>query len=160
MNRNAMNGKYPGEGEKGSVRHEFDEVAQDPELEAVLRDFRSSVHAWSETAYQSRSEAADRSRALVLSPGPHRTLWRQSLVWALSLVLTAGVATEGMYQYHQKMLAHQAAIQRELERQRQIAAEHAREADELLARVDSDVSREAPTAMEPLASLMVDDETQ
>jgi uncharacterized protein YlxW (UPF0749 family) len=152
MNFNSTNGNIPGERESGSVRQGLNEAAQDPELEAVLADFRVSVHAWSEAAY--------RSRALVLSPAPHRILWRRSLVWALSLVLTAGVAVAGVYEYHQKELARQAEIRRELERQRQAVQQHAREVDELLARVDSDVARETPSAMEPLASLMADDETQ
>jgi hypothetical protein len=159
MISNSTNGKYPGEGKNGSARRGFDEAAQNPELEAVLKDFRASVHAWSEATYRSCIEA-DRSRALVLSPAPQRTLWRRSLAWALSLVLAAGVAMAGAYEYHQKELARQANIQREIEHQRQVAEQHARDEDELLARVDSDVSREAPSAMEPLASLMADDETQ
>ena len=159
MNSSQTNGK-PGKPEDGSARHAFEDAAQDPELEAVLKDFRASVHAWSGATYQSRSEATYRSRALVLSPAPRHILWRQSLVWALSLVLTAGVATSGVHQYHQRELARQAA-QRLAEQQRQLAQQqHAREADELLARVDNDVSREVPSAMEPLASLMAEDETQ
>jgi uncharacterized protein HemX len=82
------------------------------------------------------------------------------LAWALSLVLTVAVASAGFLQYRQKELAHQATIQRAIQHQRLVDQQHAREADELLARVDSDVSREAPSAMEPLASLMADDETQ
>ena len=160
MNIHSKNGKYPGERENGSTRNGFDQAAQEPELEAVLKDFRASVHAWSEATYQARLDAAGRSRALVLSPVPRRTLWHRSLVWALSLVLTAGAAMAGVYEFHQKELARQAVIQRELERQRQLNQVHVREVDELLARVDNDVSREAPSAMEPLASLMADDETQ
>ncbi len=150
----------PGKSEKGSARHGFEDAAQDPELEAVLRDFRASVHAWSDATYQSRSETTYRNPSLVHSPAPRRTLWRQSLVWALSLVLTAGIATGGVYEYHQRELARQMA-QREAEHQRQLAQQqHAREVDELLAKVDSDVSREVPSAMEPLASLMAEDDTQ
>jgi hypothetical protein len=52
------------------------------------------------------------------------------------------------------------AAAREAEHQRQIAAERALEEEELLARVDSDISRQVPRAMEPLASLMTEDETQ
>ena len=159
MNANQQNGKPPGARENGSERQGF-EAGQDHELEAVLKDFRASVHAWSEATYQSRVEAAGRSRALVLSPAPHRTLLRRSVAWAMSLVLTAGVAMAGVYEYHQKELARQVAVRRQLEQRRLEAQQRAREADELLARVDSDVSREEPSAMEPLASLMADDETQ
>jgi len=176
MNSRQTNGRIPGEGDKGSARAAFDQTAQDPELDTVLRNFRASVHAWSEATYQSgveatyqfgveataqsRIEAAGRSRALVLPPAPRRILWNRSLAWSLSLVLTAGVATTGIYEFHQKEVARDKAIQQEIEHQRQLAQQHARDVDELLARVDSDVSREAPTAMEPLASLMADDETQ
>jgi hypothetical protein len=160
MKQYSQNGKIPGERESGSVRRQFDEAAQDSELEAVLSDFRASVHAWSEATYRTRFEATGRSRALVLSSAPRRALWRQSLAWALSIVVTATVVSAGVFEYHEKEVARQAAIQRELDRQRVVNQQHAREADDLLARVDRDVSREAPTAMEPLAGLMADDETQ
>jgi hypothetical protein len=160
MKQYSQNGKIPGERESGTVRRQFGEADQDSGLEAVLSDFRASVHAWSEATYSSRFEATGRSRALVLSSTPRRTLWRQSLSWALSVVLTAAVVSAGLFQYHERVVARQAAIQRELDRQRVINQQHAREADDLLARVDRDVSREAPTAMEPLASLMADDEAQ
>lgn len=163
MKWQSNHGKIPGD-RAGGVR--FEETAQDPELKTVLEDFRASVHAWSDEAY--------RSRASVLSSVPHRTLWHRSLVWALSLVLTAGVALAGVYQYHQKELARQAALQhdRTLQHEAQVnevahetgvasrTQQQTRDADELLARVDSDVARETPSAMEPLASLMDDDEKQ
>jgi len=66
-----------------------------------------------------------------------------------------------VYQRHhqrelQKIAAEQAARQQKLE-----AARHASTDDEdLLAKVDSDVSREVPSAMEPLAQLMSDSETE
>jgi len=47
------------------------------------------------------------------------------------------------------------------EQQRLAAQERARQEEEdLLAKVDSDVSREVPSAMEPLAQLMAGDETR
>ncbi len=152
MKQYSQNGKIPGERESSSGRRPIDDSDQDSQLEAVLSDFRASVHAWSEAKY--------RSRALVLSPAPRRTLWRQTLAWSLCVLLTGAVVSGGLFQYHEKEVARQAAIQRELDRQRMVNQQHAREADDLLARVDSDVSREAPSAMEPLASLMADDETQ
>ncbi len=146
---NLKNGN-PGKREDRFARHGLKDAALDPGLEAVLRDFRASVHAWSEAAYGSRTPV------LV----PRRTLWHRSLAWALSLVLTAGVAAGGAFEYHQRELARQAA-QREAEHQRQLVQQQrAREVDELLAKVDSDVSREVPSAMEPLASLMAEDDTQ
>jgi hypothetical protein len=159
-----MNGQHGMDNNTGKAGNGAADHRQDPDQEAVLgavlQDFRASVHAWSEATYQSRIEATYSSRALVLSPVPRRTFAQRSLGWALSLVLTAGVATAGVHELHQRELAKQAAL-REAEHQRQLAFEqHAREVDELLAKVDSAVSREVPSAMEPLATLMVEDETQ
>lgn len=163
-----MNGQYPMDNNAGKAGNGAADQQQDPNLEAVLQDFRASVHAWSEATYQSRSEATYqspseatyRSSSLVLSPVPRRSFGQRSLAWALSLVLAAGVATAGVQGLHQRELAKQAA-QHEAEHQRQLALEqHAREVDELLAKVDSAVSREVPSAMDPLATLMVEDETQ
>jgi hypothetical protein len=134
---------------------------QDPMLQAVLHDFRVSAQAWSEAKYQSSSAASLRNKSLVLSPSPRRTLGQRSLAWALSLAVAAGVASTGAYELHQRDLTRQAAAQREAEHQRQLAIQqHARDVDALLAKVDSDLSRQVPSAMEPLASLMADDNTQ
>jgi hypothetical protein len=147
-----MNGQYPMDNNAGKAGNGAADQEQDPNLEAVLQDFRASMHAWSDATY--------RGQALVLSQAPRRTLGQRSLAWALSLMLTAGVATAGVHELHQRELAKQAA-QREAEQQRQLALEqHTRDADELLAKVDSAVSREVPSAMEPLATLMVEDDTQ
>ncbi len=153
-----MNGRHPIKNKTNNAANQAaplspEEAAQDPMLQAVLQDFRASIHAWSDATYHTKS--------LVLSEGPRRTLWNQSLAWSLSLVLAIGVASTGAYEYHHRELARQAAAQREVEHQRQLALEeHAREVDELLAKVDSDVSQEVPNAMEPLASLMAEDESQ
>jgi hypothetical protein len=54
-----------------------------------------------------------------------------------------------------------AAAARAAESERLVAAERARvEEEDLLAKVDSDVSREVPSAMEPLARLMAEDEAK
>jgi hypothetical protein len=171
MKGNSKDGRVPGEREEGA---RFGETAGDPELEAVLKDLRASVHAWSAATYESRSERG--SRAVILTQVPHRALWHRSLVWASSIILTVGVVTANVYQYRQKEQVRQAAIERELEHERQVkqqgaqragvvpvgeaALQRGREVDELLARVDRDVARETPSAMEPLASLMDDDEKQ
>lgn len=62
------------------------------------------------------------------------------------------------YQHHQEQARIAAA--REAEHQRQLVEERAREAEEELARVDRDVSREVPNALEPLAQLMTEDDSQ
>jgi hypothetical protein len=155
-----MNGQHPIDNNTGKAGNGAADQQQDPILEAILKDFRASVYAWSEATYRSRSDASDRSRALVFSPVPRRILGQRSLGWALSLVLTAGLATASVHELHRRELAKQAA-QREAEHQRQLALEQrARDVDELLAKVDSAVSREVPSAMEPLATLMAEDNTQ
>ena len=67
---------------------EFDELrGQDERVLAAIRDFRSSVHAWSEGEFS-------RPRRVVSLE--HRTTWRRAVVWAMSLVMAAGVAGTGM----------------------------------------------------------------
>jgi len=116
-------------------------------IEQALKDFRSSVHAWSEAEYS-------RPRAVKLV---HLRSWRVAAGWALGCVLAAGSLTGGLYErHHQQELAKIAA------RQQKLAAEQraSKEQDDLLAKVDSDVSRQVPSAMEPLAQLMAEDEAR
>jgi hypothetical protein len=136
------------EGNKaGEVFAELD----DPNLRDALRDFRSSVHTWSDATY-SAARTAQAPRAIA---------WRRTLAWALSLAISAGALSGAVYErHHQQMLAdqqHQRELQ--LEHQQQVAAQqqHARESEDLLAKIDSDVAREVPSAMEPLAQMMTDD---
>ncbi|KAA6458230.1 hypothetical protein DYQ86_20125 [Acidobacteria bacterium AB60] len=166
MKGHLQDGRFSGKRDSGAAPHEFDQAAQDPELDAVLRDLRASVHAWSDAHY--------RSRALVLSPVPRRTLWGRSLAWALSLVLAAGAVLAGVYEYHRVEPVRQAVApagpvqpvpQKNVAPPAQAAsarpaANSAGDMDELLARVDKDVARQTPSAMEPLAGLMDDDEQQ
>ena len=124
-----------------------------PELDLALREFRLSVHAWSEATY-SRPRTA-------VSAGRRKQVWRLAAGWALGCVLVAGGASAGVWQHQQREMKSAAA--RVAERQRlvaQLREQQARQEDEdLLAKVDSDVSREVPVAMEPLAQLMVEEET-
>jgi hypothetical protein len=122
----------------------------DPQLQGALQDFRLSVHAWSD-AVLSRPRAIPVSRSRV---------WRLAAAWSFSAVLVAaGVSGGGFYQYHHQQLQLEQAHQAELQR---LAAEQRakQEEEDLLAKVDSDVSRVVPTAMEPLARLMDEDETR
>jgi hypothetical protein len=123
----------------------------DPGVEEALSNFKSSVHTWSE-AMVSRPRSAHEVAV--------RKVWKLAAGWALGGVLITGAVSGGVFErHHQQELARIAAA-REAEHQRQIAAERALEEEELLARVDSDISRQVPRAMEPLASLMTEDETQ
>jgi type VI protein secretion system component VasK len=127
------------------------EDAPDAALEQALKNFRSSVHAWSEAAY-SRPRTA-------VSVVRHRS-WRLAASCALGCALVAGSVTGVVHERHHRQEMAMAAA-RAAEHERQVAAERARVEDEdLLATVDSDVSREVPSALEPLAQLMVEDEAK
>jgi hypothetical protein len=129
--------------------------AQDVELEAALKDFRASIHAWSDAAY-------NRPRTLAQEV-THRS-WRLAVGWALGCVLVAGSVSGGLFaRQHRREQARIAAARHEADRQKELRDQLAREEDEedLLAKVDSDVSRQVPSAMEPLAQMMSeDDETK
>ena len=126
-------------------------LAGDPELDEALSDFRLSVCAWSDAEYAKPRIAA--------KPARQRS-WRPAAGWALGCVLMAGGLSGGVYERHQRQEMARIAAARSAERQRLAAAQSGREEDELLAKVDSDVSREVPSAMEPLAQLMAEDEAQ
>jgi hypothetical protein len=125
---------------------EFDELrGQDERMLAALRDFRTSVHAWSEAEFSRPRRAVS---------AEHRIAWRRSVIWALSLVMAAGVAGTGVYEHHQRAeMARQIQMQREMEQRRQLEAQKAKEAEEDLAKIDSDIAREVPSALEPLAQM-------
>jgi hypothetical protein len=122
-------------------------------LEGALREFRMSVHAWSEAAY---------SRPRTAAPAARHRNWRLAAGWALGCVLAAGSLAGEVYEHHQRQELARMAAARRAEQQR-MAAERLRTRQEdtnLLATVDSDVSQAVPEAMEPLAQLMDDGGTQ
>ena len=134
---------------RADKKNRLEEQESDPVLEQALRNFRSSVHAWSEVANSQPRQAVARTVS-----------WRLTLGWALGCVLAAGSVGGGLYERHHRQEAARMAA--ESARQQKVAAEQrAREEDEdLLAKVDTDVSRQVPSAMEPLAQLMAEDEVQ
>lgn len=133
-----------------TLRREIEQTSQmDEELQQTLRDFRSSVHAWSE------AEFSKPHKPVMVS----RTSWRVAAGWALGCVLAVGSVAGGLYERHhqqeQAKIAAAAAAQ-----QQKLAAEQRKESEDLFAKVDSDVSREVPSAMEPLAQMMALDSTE
>jgi hypothetical protein len=126
-----------------------DQAIQDPAFEEALKNFRTSVHAWSDAAY-----SRPRTTARIVR---HRS-WRLAVGWALAGVLMVGGVSGGMFERHRKIeQARIAAAARLAERQKALREEQAKEEEDLLAKVDSDVSRQVPSAMEPLARLMDDE---
>jgi hypothetical protein len=89
----------------------------------------------------------------------YRTSWRVAASWALGCVLAAGSLAGGLYERHhvreQAKIAAAAA-----EKQQKLEAEQRKQNEDLFAKMDGDVSREVPSAMEPLAQMMALDATQ
>jgi hypothetical protein len=126
-----------------------DEPQMDEALKQTLKDYRSSVHAWSAAEYGQ----------------PHRvvrvykTSWRLAAGWALGCVLAAGSVAGGLYErHHVKEQAKIAAV--EAAQRQKVEAEKRNANEDLFAKIDSDVSREVPSAMEPLAKMMAEDSTE
>lgn len=127
------------------------EAELEPELRQALGEFRLSVHAWSDAAY---------GRERSVSVAAPRRSWGLAAGWALGCALVVGGLSDGVYQHHHSQVLAQIARQQQIERQKQAALEKEQEEEALLASVDTDVSREAPSAMEPLAQLMAEDESK
>jgi hypothetical protein len=131
----------------------MDTDAQDQVIEDALRNFKLSVHALSDAVYNRPRPAAQTLR--------HRS-WRLAAGWALGCALVVGSISGGVIEHqHQLDLARQAAAQK-IEQEKLLKEQQARQVDEedLLAKVDSDVSREVPSAMEPLAQMMSDEDSK
>jgi len=128
----------------------------EPELREALGNFKSSLTAWSEAMMSRPREAM----------APARTNWGLVTKWALACVVFAGTVSGGLYQNHRQQEIAKAeaaaAAAQAAEQRRELAAQVANEksaqsAEDLMAKVDSDISREVPSALQPLASLMTDD---
>ena len=146
--------KHGGEAERGRVKTdggEFQNPELEPEVEQALRNFRSSVHAWSDAVYRQprRVEVA-----------PRRTVWRMAAAWTLGSVLVAGGAWGGILEHQHRQEQDRLARLRQQEQDRRLQEQKARQAEEELALVDTDVSREIPDALEPLVPSMTADDGQ
>jgi hypothetical protein len=139
MNRNDEDLKPTGELE-----------TQEAELREALGNFKASVDAWSD-AMMSRPREAK---------APARTNWSAVTKWALGCVVFAGTVSGGVYQNHRQQEAARVEAARVAEQQRQLAATKVSiQDDDLMANVDSDIAREVPSALQPMASLMTDGDT-
>jgi len=126
----------------------------EPELHEALTNFKLSVDAWSDAMMS-------RPRAVM---APSRTNWSAVTKWALGCAVFAGTVSGGVYQNHRQVEAARAEAARVAEQQqhREMAAAQVLKENEedLMANVDSDVAREVPSALEPLATLMTEDDTK
>jgi hypothetical protein len=131
----------------------------DQEVEQALKNFRASVHAWSEAEFT-------RSRAV---RAPQSSLWRwlaaPAVSWGAAAVLAftaIGVPVVVHHEHQVQILARQHADEQQRLRDAQEKAATqmatiqmaAMDDDKLLQHVDEDIRQSTPDAMEPLASLM------
>jgi len=121
-----------------------DDLELEPELREAIGNFKTSLSAWTE-------EAISRPRKLTSRA---RVNWALATKWALGCAVFIGTVSGGVYENHHQQVAAKAEAARLAEQQRELAAQRAREEADLMARVDNDIAREVPSALEPLASLM------
>jgi hypothetical protein len=139
MNRTDSNPKLSG-GEDG--------LEMEPELREAISNFKSSVDVWSDSAISRPREVTS----------PARTVWSIAPNWALGCAVFICTVSGGVYQNHRQQESAKIEAARIAEQQRELAAERTKEESDLMARVDNDIARQVPSALEPLASLM--DENQ
>jgi hypothetical protein len=136
-------------GETSRMRKAGEEL--EPELRAALNDFRLSLDAWSQASIGRPRAASAPSR-----------VWRRTLGWALGCLLAAGSLSGSLWQHHRHLLAEQARIamlRRQQDEQRRLAELRAgQEEEQLLASIDNALARQVPSAMDPLAELMGEEE--
>lgn len=125
-----------------------DGLEMEPELREAIGNFKSSVEAWSDAALS-------RPRQAVAPARSHRA-WMAK--WALGSLVFVATVTGGVYQNQRQQEFAKAEAARIAEQQHELAAQRAKEEADLMARVDNDIAREVPSALEPMASLM--DENQ
>ena len=132
--------------ERNKMRDEM--LNADAELDSALRDFKMSMRAWSE---------AELSRPRTVKVTTRTAVWRMAAGWAMGCVLVLGVGSAGVYEHGRRVEAAraQAKLAVEQEAQRKLDVQNsALDEDALLRHVDSDVARQVPAAMDPLAGLV------
>ena len=121
-----------------------DDLELEPELRQALSNFKSSVDAWSESAISRPRQVTS----------PARANWGLVTKWALGCAVFVATVSGGVYEHHRQQEDARAEAARMAQQQQELAAQRAKEEADLMAKVDTDISREVPSALEPLASLM------
>ncbi|WP_109487834.1 hypothetical protein [Occallatibacter savannae] len=125
-----------------------DGLEMEPELREAIGNFKSSVEAWSDAALSRPREAT--------APARSDRAWMTK--WALGSLVFMATVSGAVYENHRQQDFAKAETARIAQQQQEMIAQRAKEEADLMARVDNDISREVPSALEPLASLM--DENQ
>ena len=125
----------------------------EPELREALGNFKASVDTWSDAMI-------GRPRKLQ-APESTPMNWGLLAKWALGCAVFVATLSGGVYENHRQHVAAQIEAARVAEQQRQLAAQKAKDqsADDLMAKVDSDIERQVPQALEPLEALMNQDQS-
>lgn len=147
-----------------SLMNEFEQAELEPALKQALGEFKESVHAWSEAEF---------ARPRTVHVEAHG-LRRVALGWSIAgLLLASGVSGVVLFGHHGPQSPAVAAVHeaprtperaaepaqpRQVQEERPQAgmpktAKEAVQEEELLASVDSAVSRTVPSAMDPLADM-------
>lgn len=126
-----------------------EDLMLDAEMEEALGDFKTSLHAWSDATYH-----RPRARSVQI----RRRTWQLATGLALGCTLLAGSVSGLLFNQHRRQqLERVEADQRAAEQAKQLVDRQSRAGDSdevLLAEVDNAVSRQVPSAMEPLAQMM------
>jgi hypothetical protein len=133
---------------------------EDQEVQAALKNFRASVHAWSEEEYGRAHSVRSAQRS-----GLSRWMASPVLGWGMAAVLAVAAVAVPVSVHHERQVAaaeHAAQLQHERQAAEAAARLAASSVDDeyLLSHVDSDIAQATPDAMEPLASLMSDPTAQ
>jgi len=152
-----------------------DMAGENQEFAQALKHFKASMDAWSDAALSRPRTVAE------VAVRPAAAGWRTAASWALGCLLAAGSLAGAVREIHHRQqqtklaqkqaaeeraaAAREAAFLASAQVEKSVAAAatakkvpSVQDAD-LLASVDSDISRQVPAAMEPLAQLMDDSGT-
>jgi len=138
--------------ENPKITREDDGLELEPELREAISNFRSTVGAWSQAAADG---VASRPREQKVTSGKN---WALVTQWALASAVFVCTVSGGIYENHRQQEAAKVNAARVAEQQRELTALRAKEEADLMAKVDTDIAREVPSALEPLASLMNDNQ--
>ena len=159
------------------LAEEFHDPMADPIVAGALKHFKASVDAWSEAAYSRPRFSESRFNESRSMARTEQYTWRLAASWALGCLLIAGSLAGGLYERRQRLEAARASEMKAAKQKVRFAAEQrvtampvatniatrrqaaavkraANSDEDLLATVDTDVSRQVPAAMEPLAQMM------
>jgi hypothetical protein len=133
--------------------------AEDAQVESALRHFRESVRGWSEQEYARPRTVPARKCA-----GRWLAMSRPAMGWGVAAIIAVSAVTVPVARHRQEEQRQIEArhLAEELKQKQQDAERQAALAmndEELMSHVDSDIAQATPDALEPLASMMADNDS-